>query len=54
MDRIYDIKTKKLKEVSLSPGEQHYLMKLNNKLIQEQLLDIQIKARGEGVETPGQ
>ena len=37
MDKIYDMKTKKLVEVMLSPSEQLYLCKLNNKLIKQQL-----------------
>lgn len=36
MTKILDYKTKKLREVILDPGEQHYLCKLNLRLIREQ------------------
>ena len=65
MDRIYDYKSGKLKEVSLTPGEQLMLLKENNKRVREQLspatqaglggtTSVQIKARGDCCEEAGE
>ena len=44
MDKIYDLKTKKLVEVSLTPGEQLVLLKENNRRVREQTKSIAERA----------